>query len=85
MFFGETLNEDLPALINSGKEEKLRSIFDFIEFMLKKGDTDVQEVITLTILARLGDEPEILKKALKYMGTETRKASKEIETFWGRQ
>ncbi|AEH46533.1 DUF7674 family protein [Parageobacillus thermoglucosidasius] len=85
VFFGETLNEDLPALINSGKEEKLRSIFDFIEFMLKKGDTDVQEVITLTILARLGDEPEILKKALKYMGTETRKASKEIETFWGRQ
>jgi hypothetical protein len=55
-----------------------------MEFMLEEGDIDVQEVVTLTILARLGDEPEILKKALRYMGAETRKASKEIETFWGR-
>jgi len=49
--------------------------------MLKEGDINVQEVITVTILARLGDEPDILEKSLNYMGIETRKASKEIEAF----
>ncbi|GIN86752.1 hypothetical protein J6TS2_31380 [Heyndrickxia sporothermodurans] len=85
VFFGETLNEDLPIMLTTGDEEKLQRIFDYIEFVTKNGDIEVQEIITTTILARLGDEPKILKIAFKYMGTETIKASKEIETFWGRE
>ncbi|OQM44370.1 hypothetical protein B6A27_17370 [Anoxybacillus sp. UARK-01] len=85
VFFGETLNEDLPELIRKRAWYKVKKIFDFIELMLKEGDINVQEVITMTVLARLGDEPEIMEKTLKYMGPETRKASEEIEIFWGRQ
>jgi hypothetical protein len=41
-------------------------------------------LLTVTILERIGDDKEMLKKAHKYMGKETRKASDEIEKFWGR-
>lgn len=81
VFFDEILYEDLPKLIRIGREEILQKFFEFLECMLKEGDINVQEVITVTILARLGDEPDILEKSLNYMGIETRKASKEIEAF----
>lgn len=84
VFFGDEVNDDLINLFETEKNEEKKKLFDLFEFMLINGDVEVQEVITLTILARLGDEPKILKKAIKYMGKETKKASDEIEYFWGR-
>lgn len=82
VFFGE-VNEELIKLIANRKEDKLQRMFDFYERMMQE-DITIQNVITVTILERLGDDPEILKEAYKYMGTKTRKASRDIERYWGR-
>lgn len=47
-------------------------------------DDEVKELLSVTILAQIGDSKEILKKSYKYMSSETMKASNEIERFWGR-
>ena len=52
--------------------------------MATQGDDDVKELLSVTILARFGDSKKLLQTAYKYMGAETRKASDEIEKFWGR-
>lgn len=85
VFFGETLNEDLPQLIMINNIKKLEKIFNFLERMSLEGDQNVKDLLSVTILARLGDEPDLLKYAKhNYMGVLTKKASVGIEKFWGR-
>lgn len=86
VFFGDVLNMDLINLISGGSDqERLKRLFDFMERMMREGNNDVQNIITVTILERLGDDSEILKEAYRYMGTKTRTASEEIEQYWGRE
>jgi len=86
VFFGETLNEDLPKLIEESKDkEKLDAIFTFLERMATDGDQEVKNLLMVTILERLGDEPTLLRYAVfNYMGEKTKQASIIIERFWGR-
>ncbi|MDF2066516.1 hypothetical protein [Bacillus sp. Cr_A10] len=84
VFFGECNNYFIELI---GKEKdipRIKELFDFLELMATSGDDEVKELLSVTILARLGDSKEILKTSYKYMGSETRKASNEIEMFWGR-
>ncbi|WP_090111717.1 hypothetical protein [Cohnella sp. OV330] len=84
VFFGE-LNDYLIELLRKDIEDELLiRLFEFYERMELKGDTLVKEVLSCTILERLGDEKEILEIAYRYMGKETRKASDHIEKAWGR-
>lgn len=84
VFFGN-LNDYLIELLRKDIETKLLiRLFDFYERMEIEGDTLVKEVLSCTILERLGDEKEILENAYRYMGKETRKASDDIERAWGR-
>lgn len=84
VFFGE-LNDYLIELLRKDIEtELLIRLFEFYESMELKGDTLVQEVLSCSVLERLGDEKEILEIAYKYMGKETRIASDNIERTWGR-
>ncbi|UKS28531.1 hypothetical protein LOZ80_06250 [Paenibacillus sp. HWE-109] len=84
VFFGD-LNDYLIELLRKDIEtELLIRLFEFYERMELKGDTLVKEVLSCTILERLGDEKEILEVAYRYMGKETRKASDNIERAWGR-
>lgn len=84
VFFGEC-NEYFVELIGKEKDiQKIKALFDFFERMATQGDDDVKELLSVTILARLGDSKKLLQTAYKYMGTETRNASDEIEMFWGR-
>lgn len=86
VFFGETINEDLPVLLEANNDKKkLKSIFKFMEKMALEGDIKVQELLSTTILERLGDNSELLKVAHVYMNGNTRNMSDEIESFWGRQ
>jgi hypothetical protein len=85
IFFGD-FNEHLIELLQEEKDDtNLSSIFAFFERMATNGDIYVQEVLSVTILERIGDNPKILKVAHKYMGPNTRKASNEIEKDWGRR
>ncbi|MFC4322005.1 DUF7674 family protein [Litchfieldia salsa] len=64
--------------------KKLKRLFAFFESMVTNGDEYVAELLSVTILARIGDDKKVLTTAYKYMGKETRKSSDEIEKFWGR-
>ncbi|MCM3729080.1 hypothetical protein M3226_26025 [Neobacillus cucumis] len=84
VFFGEC-NDYFVELIGIEQDiAKIKELFNFLELMATEGDDDVKELLSVTILARLGDSKKLLQTAYKYMGTETRKASDEIEKFWGR-
>nr|WP_106779132.1 hypothetical protein [Lysinibacillus timonensis] len=84
VFFGEC-NEYFIDLISKEKDiNKIKSLFEFFERMAIKGDNDVKELLSVTILARLGDSKKLLQIAYKYMGAETMKASDQVEKFWGR-
>lgn len=82
VFFGEC-NDYFVELIGK-KKEQIKELFDFFERMATEGDDEVKDLLSVTILARLGDSKKLLQTAYKYMGAETRKASDEIEKFWGR-
>lgn len=84
VFFG-SLNDFLIELLRKNIEtELIIRLFEFYERMELKGDTLVKEVLSCTILERLGDEKEILEIAYSYMGKQTRKASDNTEREWGR-
>ncbi|MDQ6596397.1 hypothetical protein E2K98_29800 [Bacillus salipaludis] len=84
VFFGEC-NDYFIELIGKEKEiQKIKELFAFFEQMATQGDDDVKELLSVAILARLGDSKKLLQAAYKYMGDETRKASDEIEKYWGR-
>ncbi|TCS96839.1 DUF7674 family protein [Hazenella coriacea] len=85
VFVGETLNEDLVVWLEEHIEHnKLKKVFEFLEIMATEGDMEVKELLSTTILERLGDNPKLLKEAYIYMGENTKKESEEIERFWGR-
>lgn len=83
--FGDVLN---PFLLEHLKMEEnrvlLQRIFDFLEEMATSTDNDIDNVLVVTILARIGDDIECLKKAVKYMGSNTLKKSYQFEKDLGR-
>lgn len=84
VFFGEW-NDYLIKLIEEEKEiDKIRGLFEFLEFMAVEGDEQVKELLSVTILERLGDSKDVLRTAYTYMGSYTKTASDEVENFWGR-
>ncbi|MDQ0888849.1 hypothetical protein QFZ81_003937 [Paenibacillus sp. V4I9] len=87
--FGNILNPFLINLLVDGKSEKdtqfILNVFGFIEEMASCDDIEVRNVVSTTIMARIGDDFTILKQALKYMGKETKRLALEIERFYGRK
>ncbi|KIL74843.1 hypothetical protein [Bacillus badius] len=83
--FGDVLN---PFLLEQLKTEEnsvlLQRIFDFLEKMATSIDSDIDNVLVVTILARIGDDIGWLKKAVKYMGSNTLKKSYQFEKELGR-
>lgn len=56
-----------------------------MEKLANNEDIKVQEVVAVTVCERLGDRPELLKKARNYMGDTTLRFSQEVEKFLGRE
>ncbi|MEK4028322.1 hypothetical protein MKZ02_07080 [Pseudobacillus sp. FSL P4-0506] len=83
--FGDVLN---PFLLEQLKTEEnrvlLQRIFDFLEEMATSTDNDIDNVLVVTILARIGDDIEVLKKTVKYMGSNTFEKSYQFEKELGR-
>ena len=86
VFIGDTLNEKMIVLLNDEIKYKsdLKKMFQLLEDMASEGNPDIKELLSVTILERLGDDKILLKKSYKYMGEKTKKASCSIENFWGR-
>lgn len=83
VYFGEC-NEFFINCINEDKLEVLQRIFNLFEIMATQGNDDVVNILSVTILERLGDDRKVIDTARKYMGKETRKLSDETEKGWGR-
>lgn len=84
VFFGECSNYFIELIGKERDIPKLKELFNYLELMATSVDDEVKELLSVTILAQIGDSKEILKKSYKYMSSETMKASNEIERFWGR-
>lgn len=82
VFFGDC-NDFFIKFLEKEETEKLKNLFEFFERMATKGDDYVKELLSVTILERLGEDKKNLNTAYRYMGKETRKASDEMEKFWG--
>jgi hypothetical protein len=55
VFFGEC-NDYFVELVSKEKDiPKIKALFDFLERMATQGDIDVKDLLSVTILARLGD------------------------------
>jgi len=81
--YGDVLNPYLLDLLRKeNHNKKLRDIFSFLEELANSDNKKVQEVVTFTILERLSSEPDLLKKAQKYMGPKLLQFLKELKKFW---
>jgi hypothetical protein len=86
IIFGDILNPYLISLLELGdQEDTIKRIFAFLEQLANHEDTQIQEVVTVTVCERLGDHRDLLAKARQYMGNTTIRFSHQIEEFWGRE
>jgi hypothetical protein len=86
IFFGFVLNPYLFDEIQKGNDSPLLvSLFQFMEQMAFSKDQDVIDVLTDTILGRLGDDPRVLINARNLMLPETKRLSKQVEQYLGRE
>lgn len=83
--FGDVLNPFLERALLERNKELLKRIFAFLEEMATSDDPYLINVLTVTILAKLGDDSGILDEATQYMGVKTKEASNEIEEYLGRR
>jgi hypothetical protein len=83
VFFGDELNPVLlKLLLDNNDHRRIQSFFDFFERrMTASNDAYAVNVLTTTILARLGDDPKTLKNAFPFMGPGVLQLAIEIERF----
>lgn len=86
VIFGDIFNPYVIDLLEAESQVPLlQRVFAFLEEMAASEDIRVQEVLACTILERLGDDPIILKRGRRYMGSKTLRISDEVERGWGRK
>lgn len=83
VYFGEC-NGFFIKYIIEGDTQVLERLFSIFEIMATQGNVDVENILCVTILERLGDDRKVLNVAREYMGKETRRLSDETEKDWGR-
>lgn len=80
IIFGNVLNPFLVELLEQpNKQNPKQRIFDFLELMALSEDAKVQEVLSVTVLERLGDSEGVLRETKKYMGKMTTQFSKKLK------
>lgn len=83
--FGDVLNRYVINLLIVNKEISIiKRIFNFYEEMALSSDLYIRQILTTTVLERLGDEKKILNTAKKYMGLQTIECLKETNKALGR-
>ena len=72
--FSDILVPYISSLIVHTNTHVLKSIFDFIESLLCGKDSYADEVITLSFLDTLSDNPVLLQNCKPFLGKKTQKA-----------
>jgi hypothetical protein len=85
VFFGDLINPHLVELLKHEVDiDRIEKIFGFINDMYLNGEDDIKNVVVVTILEYLGDDPLILKQAFRYLNEELKQESYDIEKQIGR-
>lgn len=86
VIWGMAIMPTIIEILKDANQNKivLENIFEFFEEMAVSENEEIQELLMYTILENLGDEKEIINKAIPFMGKKTRKLSQEVEDFLGR-
>ena len=86
VFFGDVINQPLSQLLYENTDKALIGKYiNFIESMYASDNSDVQNIVDVTILAYLGDDDTVLKHAFNYFSEDLMTASKKTETGYGRR
>ena len=86
VFFGDALNPILSELLKTNQDtEQIEKYIAFLEDMYQNGDTDVRNIVEVTILEYLGDDETVLRHAFGYFSEDLMQASKAVEASWGRR
>lgn len=84
--FGDVVVPFVLELLSGESEQKtLERMFAFFERMATSSDDMVSELLGVSVLEQLGDDPDILSKAVRYMGSSTRELSNAVEKGLGRK
>jgi hypothetical protein len=85
VFFGDLINPHLVELLRREVDtDRIEKIFSFINDMYLNGEDDMKNIVVVTILEYLGDDPLILKKAFQFLSEELKQESHNIEKQIGR-
>ncbi len=86
VFFGDAINQVLFALLKDNTDKILiKKYIDFIKDMYSNGDSDIKNIVEVTILEYLGDDDIVLKNSFTYFSEDLKQASKDIEAQLGRR
>jgi len=84
-FFGDVVTPFLLDLLGKCENEELiRRLFVFFAEMASSEDKGVQEVLSFSVLERLGDDKQLLTKAYLFMSDSVKRLSDEVEQYLGR-
>jgi hypothetical protein len=84
VYFMVVANPYIEQKLKKHDSASLIHLFVFFESMAQSDDKSVREVLSDTILEKIGDDKNDLEFARKYMGPKTRKLSDDAEKFLGR-
>ena len=86
VFFGDLINAPLTSLLKTNIDTvSIQKYIGFIERMYARGDSDVKNIVQVTILEYLGDYDVVLKNAFEYFSDELIEESKLVEKALGRR
>ena len=85
VFFGVIINSQIVQLLRTDSNPaRTKLMLDFVNELYLEGDDECKNIVVVTILEYLGDDKEVLKKALDYLDLELQEESRRVERFLGR-
>ena len=82
VLYGNVLNPYITELLRASDEsDEIIKVFNFYEELALSDDEEVRNLLQVTLLEYLWDEPEIFRRAEKYMLPETKKVNNLINEY----
>ena len=79
LFYPEVINEPLIELLEKNQDpEKAKQYCEFIEYMWRYGDDSIKNVVDVSLLERMSDDPEIWHRFETYISDEFKAYINEV-------
>ncbi len=81
-FYGAVLNNYVSMLLLKHQDQQMiKRIFEFYEELANSNDMEVKNLLQVTLLEYLWDDPIIYNNAIKHMLTETKNINDQIGEY----